>query len=54
MKFNIADRDKELFLAAGAAGDAAIYTEHLAPIHIIRKVILRVGSYTNYLIPKLH
>jgi len=54
VKFDIADRDKELFLAAGAAGDAAIYTEHGAAVHIIRKVILRVGSYLNYLIPKLH
>jgi multidrug resistance efflux pump len=54
VKFDIADRDRALFLAAGAAGDAAIYTQHLAMIHIIRKVILRVGSYVNYLIPKLH
>jgi len=54
VKFNIADRDRELFLAAGAAGDAAIYTDHLHAIHIIRKVILRVGSYLNYLILKLH
>jgi multidrug resistance efflux pump len=54
VKFNIADRDRELFLAAGAAGDAAIYTDGLHAIHIIRKVILRVGSYLNYLIPKLH
>ena len=54
VKFNIADRDRELFLAAGAAGDAAIYTDHLHAIHIIRKVILRVGSYLNYLVLKLH
>jgi hypothetical protein len=54
VKFDIADKDKEVFLAAGAAGDAAIYTEHLAMIHIIRKVILRVGAYTSYLILKLH
>ena len=54
VKFDIAERDRELFLAAGAAGDAAIYTEGLHAIHIIRKVILRVGSYLNYLIPKLH
>src|SRR3954469_665150 len=54
VKFNIAERDRELFLAAGAAGDAAIYTDHLHAIHIIRKVILRVGSYLNYLILKLH
>jgi len=54
VKFDIADRDKALFLAAGAAGDAAIYTDHLHAVHIIRKVILRVGSYLNYLILKLH
>ena len=54
VKFDIADRDRELFLAAGAVGNAAIYTQHLEAIHILRKVILRVGSYTNYLILKLH
>jgi multidrug resistance efflux pump len=54
VKFDVADKDRDLFLAAGAAGDAAIYTEHAAFLHIIRKVILRVGSYLNYVIPKLH
>lgn len=54
VKFDVADKDKELFLAAGAAGAAAIYTDHAAFLHIIRKVILRVGSYMNYLVLKLH
>lgn len=54
VKLNVTDQDRELFLAAGASGDAAIYTEHGAAIHIMRKVIIRVGSITNYLIPKLH
>ena len=54
VKFDVADKDKELFLAAGAAGSAAIYTEHAAFLHIIRKIILRVGSYLNYLVLKLH
>jgi multidrug resistance efflux pump len=54
VKFKLADRDRELFIAAGAVGDAAIYTQHLAFLHILRKVILRVGSYTNYLVLKLH
>jgi len=54
VKFDVADKDKDLFLAAGAAGDAAIYTEHAEFLHIIRKVIIRVGSYLNYLILKLH
>ncbi len=54
VKFDLADRDRELFLAAGASGDAAIYTQHAQFLHILRKVILRVGSYTNYLVLKLH
>lgn len=54
VKFEIAPKDKELLVAAGAAGDAAIYTQRLHAIHIIRKVILRVGAYVNYLILKLH
>jgi multidrug resistance efflux pump len=54
VKFDIAERDRALFLAAGAAGHAAIYTDHLHAVHILRKVILRVGSYLNYLILKLH
>jgi multidrug resistance efflux pump len=54
VKFNIEERDKALFLAAGAAGHAAIYTESVEEIQILRKVILRVGSYINYLILKLH
>src|SRR5262245_32417868 len=54
VKFDVAERDRKLFLAAGAHGDVAIYTDNLHAVHIIRKVILRVGSYLNYLILKLH
>jgi multidrug resistance efflux pump len=54
VKFDVAERDRDLFLASGAAGAGAIYTQHFAAIHILRKVILRVGAYTNYLILKLH
>ncbi len=54
VKLDVVDEDGDLFLAAGASGDAAIYTDHLAALHILRKVILRVGSITNYLILKLH
>ena len=54
MKLEVDETDRELFLAAGAVGDGAIYTDHVAAIHIVRKVILRVGSITNYLVLKLH
>jgi multidrug resistance efflux pump len=53
VRFDLAEQDKTLFLAAGAAGDAAIYTERMRALHIIRKVSLRVGSYLNYIILKL-
>jgi len=54
VRLNIAERDQELFLAAGAVGQGAIYTQHGRHIQILRRVILRVGSYLNYLILKLH
>ena len=54
VKFEVAESDRDLFLAAGAIGHGAIYTEHAAAIHILRMVILRVGSITDYLILKLH
>jgi multidrug resistance efflux pump len=54
VKLDIAERDRELFLAAGAVGHAAIFTHHGEWSHILRKVILRVNSYLNYLILKLH
>ena len=54
VKLTVDEKDAELFLAAGAVGHGAIYTEHVAVIHIIRKVILRVGAKLDYLILKLH
>jgi multidrug resistance efflux pump len=54
VKFDIEEADRDLLVAAGAAGHAAIYTESAKAIHILRMVILRVGAYTDYLILKLH
>jgi hypothetical protein len=52
VKVVVEERDRALFLAAGARGSAAIYTEHLTLVHIIRKVLLRVASYLDYIIIK--
>jgi multidrug resistance efflux pump len=52
VKLVVAEADNALFLAAGARGAAAIYTEHLTLIHLVRKVLLRVSSYTDYIIIK--
>src|SRR5512134_1261258 len=54
VKFDIAAKDQALFMAPGAAGHAAIYTDSAHAIHILRKVIVRVGALLNYLILKLH
>jgi multidrug resistance efflux pump len=54
VKLEVDERDREVFLAAGAVGSGAIYTEHAAAIHILRMVILRINSITNYLVLKLH
>ena len=43
-----------VFLAAGADGAGAIYTEHVHFLHLVRMVILRVGAITDYLVLKLH
>jgi multidrug resistance efflux pump len=54
VKFTVDPKDADLFLPAGAVGHGAIYTEHGEAIHIIRKVIMRVGTKLDYLILKLH
>ena len=54
VKFDIEEADREILIAAGAAGHAAVYTERAKAIHILRMVILRVGAYTDYLVLKLH
>lgn len=54
VRLRIAERDRGVFLAAGAVGHGAIYTRRFHEIHILRKVILRVGAYMDYLILKLH
>jgi hypothetical protein len=47
-------KDKDLFLASGAHGKGAVYTESVEEIQILRKVILRIGAKIDWLILKLH
>jgi multidrug resistance efflux pump len=54
VRLDIAAEDSDLFLAAGARGHGAIYTQYGHHIHILRKVIMRVGSFLNWLVLKLH
>src|SRR5688572_1658471 len=54
VKLVLVEPDIDVFLAAGARGTGAIYTEHLHMIHIIRKVLLRVSAYLDWIIIKHH
>jgi hypothetical protein len=47
-------KDKGIFLAAGARGHGAIYTEHGKMIHIVRKVFVRVSTKIDWFVFKLH
>ncbi len=54
VKFAVDPRQADLFFPAGAIGQGAIYTNHLHMLHVIRKVMLRVGTKLDYLVLKLH
>ncbi len=47
-------KDKDLFLAAGASGAGAVYTDNAHAIHILRKILLRVSAKLDWLILKMH
>jgi multidrug resistance efflux pump len=47
-------KDKDIFLAAGAQGAGAVFTDSGQAIQILRKVIVRVGAKLDWLILKLH
>jgi hypothetical protein len=53
VKLAVADPDKDIFLAAGARGSGAIYTNGLHEIHILRKILMRVHTKLDWLILKL-
>jgi multidrug resistance efflux pump len=50
----VGEKDKDIFLASGARGVGAIYTDSGEMIHILRKVFLRISAKLDWLILKLH
>lgn len=54
VRLKVSEEDKDLFLAPGAVGSGAIYTEKGSLIHLVRKVIMRVGTKMDWLVLKLH
>jgi multidrug resistance efflux pump len=47
-------RDRELFLASGARGQGAVFTDSGHMIQILRKVLVRISAKIDWLILKLH
>lgn len=47
--FSYGDDVAALNLPAGAAGTVAIYTDNWKPFAILRKIVLRIGSWENYI-----
>jgi multidrug resistance efflux pump len=50
----IDEKDKDVFLASGAHGAGAIYTDTGEVIHIVRKIMVRIGAKLDWFVPKLH
>lgn len=51
VKVRLDDQEFADRLPAGSTGDAAIFTEHVKPAHMIRKVVLRQLAILNYVNP---
>jgi RND family efflux transporter MFP subunit len=51
VRIRLDDAEVARNLPAGSAGTAAIYTDHLKPTHIVRRVVLRQVAILNYVNP---
>jgi RND family efflux transporter MFP subunit len=51
VRFKLDDASVARALPAGSTGEAAIFTEHIKPAHVIRKVLLRQIAILNYVNP---
>ena len=49
MRLKIDDQYEDLSLFAGASGVAAVYTDRAQAIRVVRKVVIRITSWMNYL-----
>lgn len=47
-------KDVDLFMASGAVGIGAVYTDSGVALHILRKILIRVSAKLDWLILKLH
>jgi RND family efflux transporter MFP subunit len=53
VRIKLEDDKAATALPAGTVGTAAIYTDSVSATHIIRKVMIRMEAYLNYIVPFL-
>jgi RND family efflux transporter MFP subunit len=53
VRIKLEDSKAATALPAGTVGTAAIYTDSVSATHIIRKVMIRMEAYLNYIVPFL-
>lgn len=51
VRLKLEDEELAKQLPAGATGDAAIFTDHAKSAHVIRRVMLRLTAFLNYVNP---
>jgi len=51
VRVRLDDSEVGASLPAGSAGEGAIYTDHVRAAHIIRRVMLRMSAFLNYIVP---
>ena len=51
VRFDLVDDTVERELPAGAVGSIAVYTSEIKAAHIIRKVMMRMETFMNFIIP---
>ncbi|MCK6474230.1 MAG: biotin/lipoyl-binding protein [Planctomycetes bacterium] len=49
VKFDLDPEYAAFRLPGGATGSAAIYTDHATAIHVVRKIMMRIQTWMNYL-----
>lgn len=51
VRLRLDDAELAKRLPAGSSGEAAVFTDHVTPSHVIRRVMLRMTAYLNYVNP---
>ena len=51
VRIKLDDANVATALPAGSTGEAAIFTEHVKPAHVVRRVMLRMTAILNYILP---